>query len=62
MNDVPTPEIAPHETLVRVRNIGVCGTDLKIRAGRMGLDVLPLIIGHKVAGEVEPVGRNVIAV
>lgn len=50
--DVATPRIGPHEALVRVRNVGVCGTDLKIRAGRMGLNVLPLIIGHEVAGEV----------
>jgi len=35
--EVPTPAIAPHEALVRVRNVGVCGTDLKIRANRMGL-------------------------
>ena len=39
MKEVPTPTIEPHEALVRVRNVGVCGTDLKIRAGRMGLNV-----------------------
>jgi len=45
--------------LVRVRNVGVCGTDLKIRAGRMGLDVLPLIMGHEISGEVAEVGGSV---
>ena len=59
MKEVPRPEIAPHEALVRVRYIGVCGTDVKIRAGRMGLDVLPLIMGHEVAGEVAEVGSEV---
>jgi propanol-preferring alcohol dehydrogenase len=44
---------------VRVRYVGICGTDLKIRAGRMGLDVLPLIMGHEVAGEVAEVGSGV---
>jgi hypothetical protein len=29
---------------VRVRNVGVCGTDVKTRADRMGLGVIPLII------------------
>jgi D-arabinose 1-dehydrogenase-like Zn-dependent alcohol dehydrogenase len=57
--DVATPQIGPHEVLVRVRHVGVCGTDLKIRAGRMGLDVLPLIMGHEVAGEVAEVGSEV---
>ena len=27
--DVATPRIGAHEALVRVRNVGVCGTDLK---------------------------------
>ena len=35
MTEVPTPTIGPHEALVRVRNVGVCGTDLKIRAGSL---------------------------
>ena len=59
LKEVPTPTVGPHEALVRVRNVGVCGTDLKIRAGRMGLNVLPLIMGHEVAGEVSEVGREV---
>ena len=59
MKDVPTPEIGPQEALVRVRNVGVCGTDLKIRAGRLGLDTLPLILGHEVAGEIAEVGSQV---
>ena len=57
--DVPTPAIAPHEALVRVRNVGVCGTDVKIRANKMGLGVIPLIMGHEIAGEVAEVGREV---
>ncbi len=57
--DVPTPTLAPHEALVRVRNVGVCGTDVKIRADRMGLGVIPLIMGHEIAGEVAEVGRDV---
>lgn len=57
--DVARPVIGPGEALVRVRNVGVCGTDVKIRAGRMGLDVLPLIMGHEIAGEVAEVGRDV---
>ena len=59
MKEVAVPAIGPHEALVQVRNVGVCGTDLKIRAGRMGLDVLPLIMGHEMAGQVAEVGREV---
>ena len=59
--EVPTPTIAPHEALVRVRNVGICGTDLKIRADRMGIGVIPLIMGHEIAGEVAAVGAAVTA-
>lgn len=59
MKDVAIPAIGPHEALVRVRNVGICGTDVKIRAGRMGLGVLALIMGHEIAGEVAGVGREV---
>lgn len=59
MKDVAIPAIGPHEALVRVRHVGICGTDVKIRAGRMGLGVLPLIMGHEIAGEVAGVGREV---
>jgi D-arabinose 1-dehydrogenase-like Zn-dependent alcohol dehydrogenase len=34
--EVATPTLDPHEALVRVRYVGICGTDLKIRAGRLG--------------------------
>ncbi len=27
LRDVPVPTIVPHEVLVRVRNVGICGTD-----------------------------------
>ena len=57
--DVPVPSIDSQEVLVRVRNVGVCGTDLKIRAGHMGLDFLPLIMGHEIAGEVAEVSAGV---
>ena len=57
--DIPVPAIDSHEVLVRVRNVGVCGTDLKIRAGRMGLNVIPLVMGHEIAGEVAEVGSGV---
>jgi propanol-preferring alcohol dehydrogenase len=57
--DIAVPAPGPHEALVRVRHVGVCGTDVKIRAGRLGLDVLPLVMGHEIAGEVAEVGREV---
>lgn len=55
----PRPVPGPGEVLVRVSHVGVCGTDLKIRAGAMGLDVVPLVMGHEVAGVVAELGPGV---
>ena len=60
VKEVEIPSIGPHEVLVRVRNCGVCGTDLKIKAGRWGPAPLPMIMGHEAAGEVVEVGPEVL--
>ncbi|GMA84886.1 hypothetical protein GCM10025868_01360 [Angustibacter aerolatus] len=36
MTEVPTPEPAPGEVLIKVDQVGVCGTDLHIHEGDFG--------------------------
>lgn len=52
IREVADPLPGPGEVLVRVRAVGLCGTDLKVRAGSLPGVALPLIPGHEVAGEV----------
>jgi threonine dehydrogenase-like Zn-dependent dehydrogenase len=47
--DVPCPEPAPGEALVRVRLAGVCHTDLELTRGYMGFQGT---LGHEFVGEV----------
>ena len=47
LEEVPEPQCGPDEIKLRVRNCSTCGTDVKIRANRMGLGVIPLIMGHE---------------
>ncbi|WP_034389031.1 alcohol dehydrogenase catalytic domain-containing protein, partial [Deinococcus sp. YIM 77859] len=52
----------PHEVRVRVRRVGVCGSDVHYYThGRIGPFVVeaPLILGHEVMGVVDAVGRRV---
>lgn len=65
-DDLPTPQPAPGEILVRVKYCGVCGSDVHMHEtdadGYMlfpGHTRLPLVIGHEFSGEVVEIGRNV---
>ena len=51
-HDGPEPVPAPGEALVRVRRIGVCGTDLHAFAGRQPFFNYPRILGHELGVEV----------
>lgn len=50
--DRPEPVRTAGELLVRVRRVGLCGTDFHIVAGRHPFLAYPRVIGHELAGEV----------
>jgi alcohol dehydrogenase, propanol-preferring len=54
--DVPAPEPATGEVLVRVKYCGVCRTDLHVVEGELELKKSPVIPGHQVVGVVEKLG------
>jgi 2-desacetyl-2-hydroxyethyl bacteriochlorophyllide A dehydrogenase len=56
LRDVPAPRPAGDEVLLRVRRIGICGSDLAIYDGREKDLRLPVIPGHEFAGEVVECG------
>ncbi|MBL7140998.1 MAG: alcohol dehydrogenase catalytic domain-containing protein, partial [Planctomycetes bacterium] len=58
----PEPEADPGQVKVRVRAVGVCGSDVHYYThGRIGDQVVrePMIVGHEGAGEVVDVGDGV---
>jgi threonine dehydrogenase-like Zn-dependent dehydrogenase len=59
---LPRPAPGPAEVLVRVRRVGVCGTDQEIIAGTFGTPPAgsrTLVLGHEVLGVVEAAGSEV---
>lgn len=66
--DVPVPEIAPNQALVRMTHCGVCGSDIrylhgdnpwaKQTLGERHANPANIILGHEVAGVVERVGEQ----
>jgi len=57
--DLPLPQPAAHEVLLKVLACGVCRTDLHILDGELSAPSLPLIPGHQIVGVVEKTGRAV---
>jgi len=63
--EIPIPNIADDEVLVKVKAVGICGTDVHIynwdpwAQGRIGAKKLPQIAGHELCGIVEQVGKSV---
>ncbi len=56
--DVPAPQPANGELLVRIRYCGVCRTDLHVAEGELPPRKSPVILGHQVVGIVEKLGQG----
>jgi propanol-preferring alcohol dehydrogenase len=59
LSDLPVPEPASREVLLRVLACGVCRTDLHILDGELDEPRLPLVPGHQIVGVVEDAGPGV---
>lgn len=58
LQNVPMPEFSPYEVLIKVRAVGICGSDARIYS-----EVIPgrkkIVIGHELSGEIVGCGENV---
>jgi len=62
--EVPNPKVNSHDVLIRIRAVGVCGSDIELCDGvhpyiTTGRTRLPLIPGHEWSGEVISLGDKV---
>jgi len=57
--ELPVPQPAGGQVLVRVRRIGVCGSDVHVFHGRHPYTSYPVVQGHEMVGEVEALGAGV---
>ena len=46
------PELTPNHAILRIRRIGICGTDLHAFEGTQPFFTYPRILGHELAGEI----------
>ena len=57
--DVPVPAPGPDDVLLRIRRIGICGSDVHAYHGTHPYITCPVVQGHEFCGLIEAVGENV---
>lgn len=55
---VERPSASAGEALVRMRRVGVCGSDFHALAGRHPIYTYPRVLGHELAGEIVDIPDN----
>ena len=49
--EVPVPEVKDDQVLVKIMNIGICGSDIHVYHGKHPFTKYPVTQGHEVSGE-----------
>lgn len=57
--EVPIPRAAPGQAVLRIRRIGVCGSDIHVYHGKHPFTSYPVTQGHEVSGEIMELGEGV---
>lgn len=56
---IPVPEPGPDQVLIKVKRIGVCGSDIHVYHGTHPYTSYPVTQGHELSGQIVEVGGNV---
>lgn len=59
IKSIEIPQIKDNEVLIKVKTVGICGSDLHLFQGTHAFRKPPVILGHEVAGDVVEIGKNV---
>jgi alcohol dehydrogenase/L-iditol 2-dehydrogenase len=59
VNDWPEPNPGPHDVVVALRGVGLCGSDLSVFDGARPTPRLPWVMGHEGGGDIVALGEHV---
>lgn len=57
--EIPVPEISNGQVLVKIKKIGICGSDIHVYHGKHPFTSYPVTQGHEVSAEVVGMGADV---
>lgn len=58
-SEIEKPVAADHEIVMKVTNIGICGSDIHAYYGQHPFMSFPIRLGHEMAGEIVEIGKDV---
>ena len=58
IQEVPIPKVSDTQVLIKVKAVGICGTDFAITNGDLP-STTPIILGHEFSGEIVKIGKDV---
>jgi len=58
-SDVTVPEVKPNQIKIKMKRIGVCGSDIHVNHGKHPYTSYPVVQGHEVSAEVVEIGSEV---
>ena len=58
--EVPAPSPTADQILLRIKRIGICGSDVHVWHGKHPYTSYPVVQGHEFSAQVEAVGANVV--
>lgn len=59
IHDIPRPEDKAGHVIIKIKHIGVCGTDIHAFAGQQPYFQYPRVLGHELSGLIDSVGDGV---
>lgn len=60
IKEIPVPVCSEGYAKIKVKSVGICGSDVAAYAGKSLLCTYPRIIGHEISGEIVEIGPNTI--
>ena len=55
--DIPIPD--KHEALIKIKSVGICGTDIHAWGGNQPFFSYPRVLGHEICGDIVTLGEKV---
>lgn len=58
IEEIEYPQLGPSDVIIKVRAVGMCGSDIHGFSGKTGRRAPGMVMGHEIAGDVVELGAD----